>query len=64
MKSFWKDYVELVKQSNKWFKKHWKGYLVICAICLVIPYVVEKIMDKIEIIKSKSKNNSEEGGNE
>ena len=58
MKSFWKDYVELVKQSNKWFKKYWKGYLVICSLCLAIPYVVERVVGKIE-----TKNNSEEGDN-
>ena len=28
MKSFFKDYWELCKESNKWMKKHWKGYLV------------------------------------
>lgn len=29
MKSFFKDYWELCKESNKWMKKHWKGYLVL-----------------------------------
>ena len=36
MKSFFKDYWELCKESNKWMKKHWKGYLVLCFIISLI----------------------------
>ena len=36
MKSFFKDYWELCKESNKWMKKHWKGYLVYCFIVSLI----------------------------
>ena len=57
MKSFWKDYVELIKQSNRWLKNHWKGYLIIVTLCLIIPCVIERVIDKNEI-----QNNSEEGG--
>lgn len=44
MKSFFKDYWELCEESNKWMKKHWKGYLVLCFIVSLIylaPYIVE-----------------------
>lgn len=49
MKSFFKDYWELCKESNKWMKKHWKGYLVYCFIVLLIylaPGIVELIKEK------------------
>ena len=47
MKSFFKDYWELRKESNKWMKKHWKGYLVYCFIVSLIyftPGIVELII--------------------
>ena len=31
MKEFWKDYVELLKDTGKFYKKHWKGCLVLNA---------------------------------
>ena len=31
MKEFWKDYVDLCKESGKFMKKHWKGCLVLNA---------------------------------
>ena len=31
LKLFFEDYYDLCKQSNQWMKKHWKGYLVLCA---------------------------------
>lgn len=37
MKSFFKDYWELCEESNKWMKKHWKGYLVLCFIAYDLP---------------------------
>ena len=49
MKSFFKDYWELCEESNKWMKKHWKGYLVLCFIISLIylaPYIVELIKEK------------------
>lgn len=49
MKSFFKDYWELCKESNKWMKKHWKGYLVLCFIVSLIylaPYIVELSKEK------------------
>lgn len=49
MKSFFKDYWELCEESNKWMKKHWKGYRVLCFIISLIylaPYIVELIKEK------------------
>ena len=49
MKSFFKDYWELCKESNKWMKKHWKGYLMLCFIVSLIylaPYIVELSKEK------------------
>ena len=31
MKQFWKDYWELCKESGRFCKKHWKGYIVLNA---------------------------------
>jgi hypothetical protein len=31
MKEFWKDYVELFKETGRFYKKHWKGVLVLNA---------------------------------
>lgn len=49
MKSFFKDYRELCKESDKWMKKYWKGYLVLCFIVSLIylaPYIVELSKEK------------------
>lgn len=49
MKSFFKDYWELCKESGKWMKKHWKGYLVLCfsvSLIYLAPYIVELIKEK------------------
>lgn len=32
MKEFVKDYVGLCKESNKFMKKHWKGYTLLCVL--------------------------------
>lgn len=31
MKQFWKDYVELCKETGRFYKKHWKGCIVLNA---------------------------------
>lgn len=49
MKSFFKDYWELCKESDKWMKKHWKGYLVLSFIVSLIYlalYIVEFSKEK------------------
>lgn len=34
MKQFWKDYVELCKESGRFYKKHWKGVVVLNAVII------------------------------
>lgn len=31
MKEFWKDYAELLKENGRFYKKHWKGCLLLNA---------------------------------
>ena len=38
-KEFWSDYNEMVlKNSNKWLKKHWKGYIILCIASFVLSF--------------------------
>ncbi len=64
LKTFWKDYWELCKESGKWMKKHWKGCLV-CYICVVgiymIPYLVQEFKDRRN---NEADDFKSEGGNE
>lgn len=32
MKDFWKDYVGLCKETGRFYKKHWKGVIVLNAV--------------------------------
>lgn len=32
MKDFWKDYGELCKETGRFYKKHWKGVIVLTAV--------------------------------
>lgn len=34
MKEFWKDYGELCKESGRFYKKHWKGCIVLNAVII------------------------------
>ena len=34
MKEFWKDYGELCKETGRFYKKHWKGCIVLNAVTL------------------------------
>lgn len=34
MKQFWKDYGELCKESCRFYKKHWKGVVVLNAVLI------------------------------
>lgn len=53
MKEFFKDYIELQRESNKWLQKHWKGYLVLMVICMtpsLVLYLKERHdMKKLEV---------------
>lgn len=56
-KLFWKDLWELQKGSNKFLKKHWKGYMVFVIGCTVLGYVIPfgvmKIQEKNEERKTE-----------
>lgn len=32
MKQFWKDYGELCKETGRFYKKHWKGVILLNAV--------------------------------
>ena len=34
MKEFWKDYGELYKETGRFYKKHWKGCIVLNVVTL------------------------------
>lgn len=34
MKQFWKDYGELCKETGRFYKKHWKGAIVLNAVII------------------------------
>ena len=38
MKDFWKDYGELCKSSGRFYKKHWKGLLVLNAAIIGVEF--------------------------
>lgn len=56
--TFWKDMWESQKATNRFLKKHWKGYLVFAATAFVtgcmMPSMIEKVQDFIETRKEKS----------
>ena len=56
-----KEYNEMVmRPSWKWLKKHWKGYSVLLAISMIVPYLWFYWSDITEYIKSEFKNHEEE----
>lgn len=62
-KTFWKDYGDLCKQSGKWYKKHWKGYIVLVAVICGAEFgwiFRDNIKDKIKVML-ESKKSKEEG---
>lgn len=51
MKTFFKDYKDLLKANGEFCKKHWKGCLVIEGIAFVSPFIVYgacKVKDKVK----------------
>lgn len=34
MKQFWKDYGELCKETGRFYKKHWKGVVLLNAVII------------------------------
>lgn len=50
MRNFFKDYLELCKDSGKFYEKHWKGVIVLNMVCIVVmfmPYIYDKINKKM-----------------
>ena len=55
---FWVDYKDMVKETNRFYKKHWKGVIIANVAVVAIsftPYLVVGAVDKI-----KSKRNAKE----
>ena len=51
MKAFFKDYWELCKQSGDFYKKHWKGTLVLNAVLIggeLIYFHKDEIVDTVK----------------
>lgn len=62
MKTFFKDYKELCKHTNKFYKDHWLGTIVLSVASGVITFAVmagpeikDMIEDKIDEVKNKDK---------
>ena len=59
MKEFWNDYVALWNESGKFYKKHWKGCLVVTAAVVAAEtayFVIQnkKIRKSIEVSKQEA----------
>ena len=51
MKAFFKDYWDLYKQSGEFYKKHWKGCLVLNAVLIggeLIYFYKDEIVDTVK----------------
>ena len=51
MKAFFKDYLDLCKQSGDFYKKHWKGTLVLNAVLIggeLIYFYKDEIVDTVK----------------
>ena len=51
MKAFFKDYWDLCKQSGDFYKKHWKGTLVLNAVIIggeLIYFYKDEIVDTVK----------------
>ena len=61
MAEFWKDYGKLCKETGKFYKKHWRGVIVMDAVVLgaTLAYFGRyQIKDKIEKIRKEKENES------
>lgn len=65
MKGFLKDYLKLCKDGGKFYKRHWKGVIILNIVCIVvmfIPYVIEeKMLSKRYEERVKEMDNEKEG---
>lgn len=46
MKQFWKDYGELWKETGRFYKKHWKGTILLNAVIIGAELAYFKYKDK------------------
>ena len=61
MAEFWKDYGKLGKETGEFYKKHWRGVIVMDAVVLgaTLAYFGSyQIKDKIEKIRKEKENES------
>lgn len=50
MKDYFKDYLKLCKDCGKFYKRHWRGTIVLNIVCIVgmfTPYIFNKIEEKM-----------------
>lgn len=50
MKDYFKDYLKLCKDCGKFYKRHWRGTIVLNIVCIVgmfMPYIFNKIEEKM-----------------
>lgn len=61
MAEFWKDYGKLCKETGEFYKKHWRGVIVLNAVIFGVNLVYlerYQIKDKIEKIRKEKENES------
>ena len=62
MTEFWKDYGKLCKETSKFYKKHWRGLIVMNAAAILGAELAyfgrHQIKDKIEKIRKEKENES------
>lgn len=54
MKKYFKDYMDLCKQSNQFYKKHWLGILGVSAIGLTL-MIAPVVLDSRKKVKVEEK---------
>lgn len=63
MKEFWTDYNEMVwKPYLGWMKKHWKGFILLNAVVMIIECVIfswNSIVDGIDDLKQRFRKEEE-----
>ena len=55
MKKFWKDYVDLCKESGNFYKKHWLGVIVLNAVLIAGEFAWWKRDEIKDYVESKIK---------
>ena len=62
MAEFWKDYGKLCKETGKFYKKHWRGLIVMNVAAILGAELAyfgrHQIKDKIEKIRKEKENES------